>query len=562
MFGLDQSSDQHVDARTAAGRGPPDVHNFNKENELKKLFVLLLSVAVAIGAFAEGQTEMAAGEPITITHMTEHCHTWPETNTPLLEEINAILGVNWVHIPCSGQGGISYKDKLLVLFGANDLPDLFETYWIEQLIQQGTSDLSVEEVAEYMPSYYDGISAFAAAAGLDLDFTLERYKRDGVLRHYPMVWKHANYGHGYLWRQDYLDELGMDVPHTMEEWEAVLAAYKAKYPDRYSYGTRYRDTEYYRSFNAVMNAFGLSNNRFLKKGDKLVYSQGQPEMIQALEILARWYEKGYLDPEFVTVNGESESFDAGVTIMKGWEHPGWPFDHPDFHKTLKEHSPDAEFAYTGPPRVEGYFPATYAWHPMHGNGHGIARHNNDDRDRVHAIMSAVEQISQRDGAFLIHYGIEGTHWSGVENNRPVWTEEFKESESRQGIGFNVNSRSTAVGYWAINDFKGDPAFTNAIQNEWVQQVRFDPDSVLGANNVCMLTQSFVNALDADGADLRAANQDLLNESVALFGQIIIGQKPASAYQDWIDRWNAGPGPAIEEAATRMWGHLVSECPSA
>ena len=78
----------------------------------------------------------------------------------------------------------------------------------------------------------------------------------------------------------------------------------------------------------------------------------------------------------------------------------------------------------------------------------------------------------------------------------------------------------------------------------------------------MLTQSFVNALDADGNDLRAANQDLLNESVALFGQIIIGQKPVSAYQDWLDRWNAGPGPAIEEAATRMWGHLVAECPSA
>ncbi len=536
-------------------------NNSYKENKLKKLLVLLLSVTVAAGAFAEGQTEMAAGEPITITHMTEHCHVWPETSTDLLDEMNAILGVNWVHIPCSGQGGISYRDKLRVLFGANDLPDLFETYWFEQLIQQGTSDLSIEEVAEYMPSYYGGLSAFAAGAGLDLDFTLERYKRDGVLKHYPMVWKHANYGHGYLWRQDYLDELGMDVPHTMEEWEAVFAAYKAAYPDRYSYGTRYRDTEYYRSFNAVMNAFGLSNNRFIKKGDKLVYSQGQPEMIQALEILARWYAEGYLDPEFVTVNGESEPFDAGVAIMKGWEHPSWPFDHESFKPTLKEHSPDATFAYTGPPRVEGYFPVTYAWHPMHGNGHGIGVQNNDDRDRVHAIMSAVEQISTRDGAFLTHYGIEGTHWSGVENNRPVWTEEFADSEVRQAMGFSVNTRSTALGYWTINDFKGDPAFTNAIQNEWVQQVRFDPDSVLGANNVCMLTQSFVSALDEDGNDLRAANQDFLNESVALFGQIIIGQKPVSAYQDWLDRWNAGPGPEIEAAATAMWGHLVSECPS-
>ena len=530
---------------------------------MKKLMVLLLSVTVAVGAFAEAQTEMMAGEPITITHMTEHCHTWPETSTPLLEEMNAILGVNWVHIPCSGQGGISYNDKLKVLFGANDLPDLFETYWFEQLIQQGTSDLSVAEVAEHMPTYYEGLSAFASGAGLDLDFTLERYKRDGVLRHYPMVWKHANYGHGYLWRKDYLDELGMDVPHTLREWEAVFAAYKAKYPDRYSYGTRYRDTEYYRSFNAVMNAYGLSNNRFIKQGDKLVYSQAQPEMIQALEVLARWYENGYLDPEFVTVNGESEPFDAGISIMKGWEHPGWPFDHEQFHKTLKEHSPEAEFAYTAPPRVDGYFPVTYAWHPMHGNGHGIARHNNDDRDRVHAIMQAVDALNQRDQSFLVNYGIEGTHWSGIgDNGYPMWTAEFEDSEARQGTGLGVNARSTPLGYGAIRDFMGDPMYTNSVQNNWVQEVRFNPDAILGPNNVCMLTQSFVNALDADGNDLRAANQDFLNESVALFGQIIIGQKPVSAYQDWIDRWNAGPGPEIEAAATRMWGHLVEECPSA
>jgi len=528
---------------------------------LKKLLILFLGLSLAAGAFGEGQSDGGSGSAITITHMTEHCHNWPETSTPLLEEMNAILGVNWVHISCAGQGGISYRDKLSVLFGANDLPDLFETYWFEQLIKQGTSDLSVAEVAEHMPLYYGGLSSFASGAGLDLDFTMERYKRDGVLRHYPMVWSSANYGHGYLWRKDLLDELGMDVPHTMEEWEAVFAAYKAAYPDRYSYGTRYRDTEYYRSFNAVVNAFGLSNNRFLKKGDQLVYSQGQPEMIQALEILARWYENGYLDPEFVTVNGESEPFEAGVAIMKGWEHPGWPFDHANFHKTLKEAEPNATFAYTSAPRVEGYFPVTYAWHPMHGNGHGIGRQNNDDRDRVHAIMEAVDQLNERDSAYLIGYGIEGTHWSGTENNWPVWTDAFKESEARQGLGLGVNGRSTPLGYGAIRNFQGDPAFVNTIQKNWVQEIRFDADAILGPNNVCMLTQSFVSALDADGNDLRAANQDLLNESVALFGQIIIGQKPVSAYQEWLDRYNGGPGPAMEAAATAMWGHLVEECPA-
>ena len=508
---------------------------------MKKLLVLLLSVLVAGGAFAEGQGEMAAGEPLTITHMTEHCFNWPETTPPLLEEMNALLGVNWVHIPCPGGNG-SYKPKIQVLLAAADLPDIFETYWIEELIQQGTSDLSVEEVSEYMPTFYGGLAAFFPSIGLDLQTSLGFFKRDGILKHYPMVWRDASNGHGYLWRKDYLDELGMDVPHTLEEWEAVFAAYKEAYPDRYAYGARCFDETLYRCFNAAANAFGLSLSRWVKRDGKLVLANAQPEMIPALEILARWYEQGYLDPEFVTVNGESEPFDAGVTIMKGWEHPNFPFDDERFHKGLKEHSPDAEFALTGPPQVEGYFPATYAWLPMHGNGHGIGRHNNDDRDRVHAIMEAVDSLNHRDNGFLVNYGIEGTHWSGVENNRPIWTEAFKESESRQGLGLGVNARNTPLSYWDIQAMKGFEEYIDPVKQAWLAEVRYSPDGTLGPNNVCMLTQSPVKPINDAGKDLWSVYQDRRVEGSALINQVIVGQKPVSAYQEWIDDYQAGWGP--------------------
>ena len=531
---------------------------------MKKILVLLLSVVVAAGAFAEGQTEMAADEPLTITYMTEHCKGWPETVTPLLEQINAQLGVNWEHIPCgSGRDGIGYREKLRVLFGANQLPDVYETYWEEQIIQQGNSDLSVEEVQEHMPMYYKAISNFAEERGIDLPFTLDRYKRDGILKHYPMVWSSANWAYGYLWRKDYLDELGMDVPVTMEDWEAVFAAYKAAHPDRYSYGTRYRETEYYRAFTAVTNAYGLALSRFIKRGDKLVYSRSQPEMIDVLTILQRWYANGYLDPEFVTKNGESEPFDQGVAIMRGFAHPNWPLDHPNFMKTTKEANPGAEFVLTGPPKVDGHFPVARAWHPMHGNGHGIARRNNDDRDRVHAIMEAADALLETDNAFLIGWGVEGTHWTLGDDGKPQWTEAFAEGESRQGLGLGVLGRSTPIAFGFSQWFgAGDASWgSDPTILEYVQEVRFNPDGVLGPNNLCVNVTSFVGAIDENGDDLRAASQELLHESVAVFGAIITGQQPVSAYQDWIDRYNAGPGPAIEAAATNAWGPVVKECPA-
>ena len=64
-----------------------------------------------------------------------------------------------------------------------------------------------------------------------------------------------------------------------------------------------------------------------------------------------------------------------IAIVKGWAHRGKPIDSPDFMTNVREANPGAEFVYTAPPRVSGHFPVVYAWHPMHGNGHRIARRN-------------------------------------------------------------------------------------------------------------------------------------------------------------------------------------------
>lgn len=61
-------------------------------------------------------------------------------------------------------------------------------------------------------------------------------------------------------------------------------------------------------------------------------------------------------------------------------------DLPDLSADMKPANSGSQFVLTGPPRVAGRFPVVYAWHPMHGNAQGIARRNNGDRGRVHAIL--------------------------------------------------------------------------------------------------------------------------------------------------------------------------------
>ena len=150
----------------------------------------------------------------------------------------------------------------------------------------------------------------------------------------------------------------------------------------------------------------------------------------------------------------------------------------------------------------------------------------------------------------------------MENNRPIWTEAFKESESRQGLGLGVNARNTPLSYWDIQAMKGFEEYIDPVKQAWLAEVRYSPDGTLGPNNVCMLTQSPVKPINDAGKDLWSVYQDRRVEGSALINQVIVGQKPVSAYQEWIDDYHAGWGREMDEAATKLFVDAVGECPSA
>jgi putative aldouronate transport system substrate-binding protein len=510
---------------------------------MRRLFGVLLALVVAGSLFAVAQKEATGAEaPLKLSIIHEICWGFPDSKTELVLAMEKELNVDVEWVPCPGSGGGAYETKLNLLLAANDLPDIFETYWNEKAITQGTADLSMEEMRTYMPDYTKAVEDFMVENGMDVNGTWERYKRDGVLKHYPMVWTGAAWGWGILWRKDYLDELGLGTPKTLEDWEAAFAAYKRKYPDRFAYGSRAGQNYLYRTFSAVPGAFGIVPTRYMVKDGKLVPSWTQPEMLQALTVLNRWYERGYLDPEFVTETNEGEAFTAGIALMRHWVHAGsWDMDDPDLMKDVRANNPDAEFVLTTPPVVAGYKPAIYAWNPFHGNGHGIGRNNNNDRDRVHRIMEVVNRLaSDKDLAMTGSRGIKGKHWDYV-NGTPTTLEPYASMENAgREIGTGVFGRMAPFyTYWK------EPEYLSPRDLKQIDEVRFNPNGILGSNNLYVNTISPVDARNADGEDLNAVYDDLMTEREALFYQIIVGQKPVSAWNDFIRKWNTQGGQEID-----------------
>lgn len=145
-------------------------------------------------------------------------------------------------------------------------------------------------------------------------------------------------GSPILWmRQDWLDRLGLPVPATMEELEAVLHAFAWRDPD----GNGKQDTfglalAGKNTLNGWMGdaslIFGLYGDQPYQwnrdQNGALSYGSIQSSVKEALIHLRDWYERGYLDPDFGTRDEQQAvqlftSGQAGVLSGPGWMG-GWP----------------------------------------------------------------------------------------------------------------------------------------------------------------------------------------------------------------------------------------------
>jgi putative aldouronate transport system substrate-binding protein len=111
---------------------------------------------------------------------------------------------------------------------------------------------------------------------------------------------YLNTTYGLVLRGDWLQELDLEVPVTIDDWHEVLTAFKekkgAEYPYTYSSPSRI--------FNPFENgmfigAFGITKNWYLE-GDKVTFGPYEAGYKDWLATMAKWYSEGLIDNNFAT----------------------------------------------------------------------------------------------------------------------------------------------------------------------------------------------------------------------------------------------------------------------
>ena len=114
-------------------------------------------------------------------------------------------------------------------------------------------------------------------------------------------------------RKDWLNELGLAIPTTIDEWYTVLKAFKEKKGATAPLTIQKGDLR-----NDFANAFGffaptMGNGFYVDRG-KVKYGWTEPGFKSFYATMNKWFKEGLLDPNFSTVS--SSTIDANIASGK------------------------------------------------------------------------------------------------------------------------------------------------------------------------------------------------------------------------------------------------------
>jgi putative aldouronate transport system substrate-binding protein len=355
-----------------------------------------------------------------------------------------------------------------------------------------------------------------------------------------------------LWvRKDWLDELNLKMPDTIEELYNVAKTFKDK--KKLTMGISAAGQEgmvtWSSSLDTFFGAYGVMPTYWVKGSDgKLVYGSTLPGNVQALEELAKWYKDGLFEAEFMAKGAAKAAENlagnkAGMYFAPSWS-PGWPL--PD----SKKNDPKADWVSgrvpAGPDGKRGRAAFKLA-------GMTCAFQKGIDRTKIEAVINHLNWIYDTKEASIVnsHMLVEGVDYV-VENG------EFK-----AGIGTSATFYEGGAGYptWWYPAMDEDDAkkreqllkMDPKTLNPYIQYSLKDPDGVTAKTQQAMalkfktmedqIVDQYLGAPTPTMSEAGARLGKLENET---YVKIITGGASVSEWEKFVSDWKKQGGDKITE----------------
>ncbi|WP_165452689.1 extracellular solute-binding protein [Paenibacillus thalictri] len=385
---------------------------------MKKTFVLLTGGALLLAgcqAGAPSADKPAAApisaekksEPLKISLLLKYFSTEPPTKAAeafkVVEDYtHTKLDIIWAPSP-------SYDEKVNTTLASGNVPQVL-------LVSRDRADNIVAavksgafwEIGPYLKNYPN----ISKAVG---DIRLYNVSQNGKVYGIPSARDLSE--NALIYRKDWLDNLGMKPPTTVDELYAMMKAFTQKDPDKNGKDDTFGVIENDGSgiFNQIKVWMGGPNGWSIKNG-KLVPEFMSDEYKQAMDFMRKLYQEKLINQDF-PVTKQNQMLDyLGKSRGGGYAGAYAQFSN-GWHTPLQKANPDAKLDF-----IYKIKSSDGKYYKQAGGGYNgvfmFPKSSVKSEAALKEILDFFEKLADDKMRTLIKLGIEGKHYK-MDNGKPV-----------------------------------------------------------------------------------------------------------------------------------------------
>jgi putative aldouronate transport system substrate-binding protein len=360
--------------------------------------------------------------------------------TPYAKGLEERTGVKITYLhPPTGANADREQLNLMIADGTN-LPDMMEYNWLNNYPggpEKAIADGVIIRLNEIIDQYCPNLKAYLKA---NPEYDRMVKTDNGTYYAFPFIrgaeklW----YSQGLAIRKDWLDELGLQPPTTIDEWHTVLTAFKTRKNASAPFTLVYTGQQQ----RFFVETFGILRLFYIDARDnKIHYGTIDPKFREYLTTMAQWYKEGLLDPDFASmqtaqVQQKVTSGAAGATVANVGSGIGtWTL-------SVRQTNPKYEWLPLGPPeRVKGEKVLYTNPNMPYGGNAQIAISGSSKNVEIAARY--LDWGYGEAGHLYNNFGVEGVSYTMV-NGKPTYTDLLMKNPSGWSVGQAMGAYQRAV----------------------------------------------------------------------------------------------------------------------
>ena len=430
-----------------------------------------------------------------------------------------------IHVDYQGMSTSASNEQFNVMVASGSYPDLigwglnFANGDDAEVDEDVILDLT-EDITQYAPNYYNLLST-------DDELLKTAVSSSGyITAFYGLTTEDGLAKEGLAIRTDVLDELGLDKPYTIDDFETTLAAFKdygMKQPLMMLAPGAIQDNWLAGAFDvaAFCNSFPMSVAPTYVQDGEIKFGPVEEGFKDYITLMHEWYEKGYIEADFISDNSNWNSPDYANAITTGdagifycdWGNLG---------------------GYIEASEVDGFaLEATYDMHATEDSINHFGTFITKSASNGFRITTNCENVElackwgdwwySEEGSLLANYGVEGEGFEYVDGV-PTFTSLVTDSD--------LGMRDALLVY-ASNGTINCVIDNNAVASGYSEVDKAAPEIwAKGMDDAYVIPSSMALSADdsTEAANIYSDIQTLCMESIAKF---ITGDKSLDEFDSFV-----------------------------